>query len=326
MERDLNNNLEDELQDLIAIKRPAQEKSSQIWVVASGKGGVGKTFVTSSLAICLSKMGYTVAVVDLDLTGANIHTAFGISPSSNNIRHFFEGSKTLSELLIPTKVPRVSFIQGFWDAWAPTDISVEQIHHLIPEMKSLESDFVLVDLGAGALASHFELMKAADEKLLISSPEPTSIEKTYRFIESFLCYSMKEHSLPEAYDHMIQTLRQNRSGIGEKNFSFRNYLRQSSGIQPDYFESLMAKPIRLIVNSCRSQANTELGHSMKSVCYKYYDFKIDFLSAVGYDNAVWQSVRNREPVLIAQPFTPLAGQFLTTCKQLIDPKELRAVI
>jgi flagellar biosynthesis protein FlhG len=125
---------------------------------------------------------------------------------------------------------------------------------------------------------------------------------------------------------MIQTLRQNRNGFGEKNFSFRNYLKQSSGIQPDYFETLMDKPLRLLVNSCRSQANSELGYSMKSVCYKYYDFKLDFLGAIDYDNAVWQSVRNREPVLIAQPFTPLAGQFLTTCKQLIDPKELRAVI
>ncbi|MGZ3744695.1 MAG: P-loop NTPase, partial [Pseudobdellovibrionaceae bacterium] len=295
-------------------------------VVGSGKGGVGKTFVTSSLAICLTKMGHKVTIVDLDLSGANVHSALGISPSSHNIRHFFEGSKELSELVIPTEIPRLSYIQGFWDAWTPTDITVEQIHQLLPEMRKLKSDFVLVDLGAGALASHLELMKSADEKILISSPEPTSIEKTYRFIESFVCYSLKEHSVPEAYAHMIQTLRQNRNGFGEKNFSFRNYLKQSSGIQPDYFESLMAKPLRLLVNSCRSQANSELGYSMKSVCYKYYDFKVDFLAAIDYDNAVWQSIRNREAVLIAQPFTPLAGQFLTTCKQLIDPKELHTLI
>ena len=103
-------------------------------------------------------------------------------------------------------------------------------------------------------------------------------------------------------------------------------MKKNSGIQPDYFEVLMAKPLRLIVNGCRSLANTELGPAMKSVCYKYYDFKIDFIGAIDYDNAVWQCVRSREPVLIAQPFTPLAGQFLTTCKQLIDPKELRAVV
>lgn len=323
MERDLDN----ESQDVIKLKRSSSDKSpAKIWTIASGKGGVGKTFVTSSLAICLSKMGHSVTIIDLDLSGANIHTTFGLSPSSDSIRHFFEGTKSLQDLSIPTSIPRVSYVQGFWDAWAPTDISVDQIRQLVPEMRTLNTDYVLVDLGAGAIASHLEMLKLTDEKILVSSPEPTSIEKTYRFIESFVCYSLKEHSIPEAYDHMIKTLRENRNGLGAKHFSFRTYLKQNSGIQPDYFENLMSKPLRLIVNSCRSQANSELGHSMKSVCYKYYDFKVDFLGAIDYDNAVWQSIRNREPVLIAQPFTPLAGQFLATCKHLIDPKELRAVI
>jgi flagellar biosynthesis protein FlhG len=313
------------IQNVVAISSPSQ-KSARLWVVCSGKGGIGKTFTTSSLAISLSKLGHSVVIIDLDLSGANIHTTFGLTPSPENIRHFFEGSKTLQELVLPTSVPRVSYIQGFWDSWSPTDLSTEQIRNLVPEAKKLNADYVLVDLGAGALSGHLELLKMADEKILISSPEPTSIEKTYRFIESFVCYSLKEHSLPEAYDHMIQTLRNHRQNAGGKYFSFRAYLKENSGIQPDYFEVLMANPIRLLVNGCRSQANVDLGPSMKSVCYKYYDFKIDFIGAIDYDNAVWQCIRNREPVLIAQPFTPLAGQFLTTCKQLIDPRDLRAVV
>jgi len=322
MERDFEN----EAQDIVAIKRSSKETPSQIWAIASGKGGVGKTFVTSSLAICLTKLGHTVTIVDLDLSGANIHTSFGLPPSPMSIRQYFEGSKTLAEIVIPTQVPHLSYVQGFWDAWAPTDLTVEQIQQLVPDMKKLNTDFVLVDLGAGALASHLEILKLADEKILLTSPEPTSIEKTYRFIESFVCYSLKDHSIPAAYEHMVQTLREHRQGFGDKNFSYRTYLKESSGVQPDFFEALMSTPIRLVVNSCRSQANEELGHSMKSVCYKYYDFKVDFLGSIDYDNAVWQCIRNREPVLIAQPFTPLAGQFLTTCKQLIDPKELRAVV
>ncbi|RYZ79431.1 MAG: hypothetical protein EOP04_27730 [Proteobacteria bacterium] len=137
---------------------------------------------------------------------------------------------------------------------------------------------------------------------------------------------MKEHSLPEAYDNMIQTLRAHRKGDGGNFFSFRNFLRENSGVRLDHFEAMEASPIRLLVNGCRSQANMDLGPAMQSVCYKYYDIKIEFIGAIDYDNAVWQCVRNREPVLISQPFTPLAGQFLTTCKQLIDPQSLNAVI
>jgi len=322
MERDF----EHESQDVISLKHPSNESAPKLWAIASGKGGVGKTFVTSSLAICLSKMGYSVTILDLDLSGANVHTHFGVMPAAKNIRHFFAGTHTLEDLVLPTPVPRVSYVQGFWDGWTPMDLAVEQVGHLISEARKLNTDYVLVDLGAGALMSHLEVLKLADEKILLSSPEPTSIEKTYRFIESYICHLLKENSVPEAFDHLLGSLRNHRIQAPEKKFSFRGYLRDSAGVRVDFVEAMTTHPLRLMVNSCRSLANTELGYSMKSVCHKYYDFRIDFIGAIDFDNAVWQSVRNREPVLIAQPFTPLAGQFLATCKQLIDPKELRAVI
>lgn len=299
---------------------------TKLWVVASGKGGVGKTFVSSSLGITLSKLGHSVVIIDLDLSGANIHTSLGLAPSHLNVRHFFEGVKGLQELVIPTPHPRLSYVQGFWDSWTPTDFSYSQIQNLIPEMKKLRADYVIVDLGAGALEAHLDLFKAADEKFLITTPEPTSIEKTYRFIEAYVCHSLRENSTPDAYGNMISTLRNHRQRTLEKPFSFRSYLKEQTGINYDFFEALSSAPVRLIVNSARSQSNYDLGHSMKSVCNKYYDLGIDYLSSIDFDNAVWQSVRVREHVLLSQPFTPLAGQFLTTCKQLIDPEELRAVV
>lgn len=304
------------------------EKSSEtkLWVVASGKGGVGKTFVSSSLGITLSKLGHSVVIVDLDLSGANVHTSLGLSPSHMNIRHFFEGAKTLQELVIPTPFPHLSYVQGFWDSWTPTDFSYSQVQGLLPELKKLRADYVIVDMGAGALEPHLELFKAADEKFLITSPEPTSIEKTYRFLEAFVCHSLKENSTPDAFGSMISTLRNHRQRTLEKPFSFRSYLKEQTGIQYNFFEALSEKPVRLVVNSARCPRNSDLGHAMKSVCVKYYDLGIDFLGAIDFDNAVWQSVRTREHVLVAQPFTPLAGQFLATCKQLIDPEELRAVV
>lgn len=323
MERDFEKDIID-----LAEKRisPPAMKEAQLWVVASGKGGVGKTFVTSSLAITLSKLGHSVAVVDLDLSGANIHTSLGLAPSHMNIRHYFEGLKTLQELVIPTPIPNLSYVQGFWDSWTPTDFTNDQIKNLIPELKKLRADYVLVDLGAGALECHLELFIAANEKFLISNPEPTSIEKTYRFIESYVCHSIKQNATPDAYGTMITTLRNHRQRTLAKPFSFRSYLKEQDGLNFDFFEALTTRPVRLLVNSSRSQANNELGRSMKSVCSKYYDLGIDYLGALPYDNAVWQCVRNREAVLLAQPFTPLAGQFYTTCKQLIDPEELRAVV
>lgn len=314
-------------QNVISMKSSsAPEKKSSVWAIASGKGGVGKTFISSSLAITLTKLGHEVVILDLDLGGANVHTALGLDPSPLSIRNYFEGTHTLQELVTPTKAPRLSYIQGFWDAWTPSEISIEQIRALAPHLRDLNADYVIVDLGAGTMAGNLELFRNADEKIMISSPEPTSIEKTYRFIESYICHSLKDYAIPEAYEQMVRSLREHRQVGHPKSFSFRQHLKNSTGIQPDYFETLLSSPLRLIVNTCRSQANSDLGHAMKSVCYKYYDLNVDFTGAIDYDNCVWQAIRNREAVLLSQPFTPLAGQFLATCKQLVDSKDLRIAI
>lgn len=313
--------------NLMKMKHSANSnKPAQLWVVTSGKGGAGKTFITASLGLTLSKLANSVVVVDLDLSGANMHTALGLEPAKVSIRHYFEGTKTLQESIISTPFPHLSYIQGFWDSWTPTDFSTEQMRRLITDLKSLHADYVIVDISPGSLESHLELFKSADEKILVSTPEPTSIEKTYRFIESFICYSLKEDSQPATYAQLIKNLRDHRQRLLDKPFSIRSFIKDNPGFNVDLFESLIKKPMRLMINNSRSQENSDLGYSMKSVCNKYYDLSIDFLGAIDYDNAVWQSVRNREPVLIAQPFTPLAGQFLTICKHLIDPNELRAVI
>lgn len=305
--------------------RHAMNKPTQLWVVASGKGGVGKTFIASSLAITLSKMGRSVTLIDMDTTGANIHTSLGLAPNTVSIRDWAENRRSLQECLLPTNLPRLSYVQGLWDSWAMSEFTHDQIKKLIPEMKALPSDIVIVDLGAGATPTHLELFRGADEKFLVSSPEPTSVEKTYRFIENHICASLKENALPEAYDRLVDVLRAHRQRTLKKQFSFRSYLKENSGFVIDHFEDLSRNPVRLIVNASRSEGNANLGHSMRSVCNKYFDLHIDFLGSIDFDNAVWQSIRNREPVLIAQPFTPLSGQFLTICKHLIAPDEMRAV-
>ncbi len=322
----MDNNIRDLSSKIQALTGAKDKTETQLWAVASGKGGVGKTFISASLGLTLSKLGHSVIILDLDLTGANLHTALGVGPSNLSLRQYFEGTRTLQETVIPSPYPHLSYIQGFWDAWSPTEFSASQLQQLITDTKSLSADYVIVDMSPGGAESHLELFRAAHEKILITTPEPTSIEKTYRFLESFICHSLKEGSQPEAFPKMIKTLQEHRQRILGSPFSFRSYLKDNPGFESNFFEALSSAPVRLMINTSRSQSNIDLGFCMKSVCNKYYDLGIDYMGAVDYDNAVWQSVRNREPVLVAQPFTPLAGQFLTICKHLIDPSELRAVI
>ncbi len=298
----------------------------QVWTVASGKGGVGKTFITSSFGITLAKLGHSVLLLDLDFTGANLHTALGLKPSHLSIRQFFEGEKKISECIVPTQIPHLSYVQGIWDSWSPIALASEQIYKIVEEVHQLKYDYVIIDVGPGATLENLILFQMADEKVLITTPEPTSIEKSYRFIEYYLCTTLKEGSDTEAYSHLIQNLREYRQRLLNEPFSIKEFVKRNEGISQRAYAKLVEKPPRLVVNGVRTQTAKTLGHSMRSVCHKFYDLDIHYLGGIDFDNAVWQSAKSREPVLLSQPFTPLAGQFLSMCKHLIDPTDLRAVV
>ena len=74
--------------------------------------------------------------------------------------------------------------------------------------------------------------------------------------------------------------------------------------------------MRLIINQSRSRLDQDLGHSIKSVCHKYFNLPVSYLGSIDFDNAVWQSVKSREPFLVGKPFTPLSAQFLAICRQI----------
>ena len=120
----------------------------------------------------------------------------------------------------------------------------------------------------------------------------------------------------ENFGKLISSLRSYRETHPKGHFSFREYVNEKTGLVLDQFEQLSEKPIRLILNECRSRQDQDLGFSVKSVCQKYFDLRIDYLGPIDFDNAVWQSVKTREPMLIDKPFTPLAGQFLSICRSL----------
>ncbi|MFN7906167.1 MAG: P-loop NTPase [Pseudobdellovibrionaceae bacterium] len=301
-------------------------KPPQIWTVASGKGGVGKTFISSSLAISLGKLGKKVTVLDLDYSGANVHTALGMDPQTLGLRQFLQGQKPLSECVTKTNISNVSFIQGLWDSWSSTDLTEEQSDSILKAVKTIKADYVIIDLGAGTLKSHLKAFTFADEKFLVTFPEPTSLEKNYRFLEAYLCEYLRTCCNPYDYAELIQSLRTRRIENTGEIFSFRAFVESHSNIQLDFFSLFRQKPIRIVINGSRSQQNHQLSYSLKSVCRKYFDLIVDTSIVLDFDNAVWQSIRSREPALIAHPMSGLSGQFLSACKQVIDLKDLQKVI
>lgn len=151
--------------------------------VTSGKGGVGKTSIVSNLAYILSKMGKKVFVFDADIGLANIDVMLGLTPEFN-LQHVFNSEKSIADIIIEGPggmkiLPASSGVQEL------AELSKEQKLHLISEFESVNEtfDFFIIDTGAGISSNVMYFNMAAQEKIVIATPEPTSITDAYAIMK-----------------------------------------------------------------------------------------------------------------------------------------------
>jgi len=151
--------------------------------IASGKGGVGKTNITVNLAIGLSKLQKKVLIIDADLGLSNIDVILNIA-TKYNIRHLFSGEKSLKDLMVEGPhgikiLPATSGIQEL------TSLSEFQRLRLIEEFDSYEGDvdIILIDTPSGISTNVTFFCTAAQEIIIVTSPEPTAITDAYAVIK-----------------------------------------------------------------------------------------------------------------------------------------------
>ena len=188
--------------DAKATARPPQASSRpspvRVISVTSGKGGVGKTNVVTNLALALARAGKQVLVWDADLGLANIDVLLGLKPEFN-INHLLSGEKSLREILVTGPggfriMPASSGIQEL------SDLGEGQKVRLLSELDEFDDDldFLLIDTGAGISSNVIYFNMAAQERIVVVTPEPTSITDAYAIIKVMATkYNQKSfHILP----------------------------------------------------------------------------------------------------------------------------------
>lgn len=157
--------------------------SSRVITVTSGKGGVGKSNTTVNLALQLAKLGKKVVILDADLGLANIELLMGIAPKYS-LADVMNGSKSLEQIL--TQGPLgIQFISGGSGVKELVKVSDAQLNFFIQNLAKLDhiADIILVDTGAGLSNSVMSFVKAVDEVIIVTTPEPTAITDAYSLIK-----------------------------------------------------------------------------------------------------------------------------------------------
>lgn len=180
---DQANNLRSLIQQ-IDNGRENVQLSSRVITVTSGKGGVGKTNFSLNLAIQFSKQNKRVVIIDADFGLANIEVLFGIIPRYS-LADVLKGTKDIEEVLTDGPMG-IKFISGGSGLRELSNITERQMNYFINNFSYLDtiSDIIIVDTGAGISKSVVNFIKASDETIIVTTPEPTSITDAYALIKT----------------------------------------------------------------------------------------------------------------------------------------------
>ncbi|BAU22755.1 flagellar synthesis regulator FleN [Caldimicrobium thiodismutans] len=155
----------------------------QSFSIASGKGGVGKTSFVINLALGLSQLKQKVLIFDADLGLANVDIMLGISPKFD-IRFVLNGSLSLKDIIYETEYG-FSVIPAGSGVLELTQLNSNQKLLLRAQMEEAFSpfDYLFFDISAGISDNVLFFSQLAEERIVILTPEPTSMADAYAYLK-----------------------------------------------------------------------------------------------------------------------------------------------
>jgi flagellar biosynthesis protein FlhG len=155
-----------------------------MFAVASGKGGVGKTWFSITLCHALAKRGKHVLLFDGDLGLANVDIQLGLTPD-RDLGAVIEGTSTLPGAVMKYSEGGFDILAGRSGSGNLATLATQKVSELRNDLIALARgyDYVLVDLGAGVDRSVRQLAGPATASYVIVTDEPTSITDAYAYIK-----------------------------------------------------------------------------------------------------------------------------------------------
>ncbi len=191
--------------------RPTQTKGTrpiQVIAVSSGKGGVGKTNSVVNLAVAIQQQGKKVLLLDADLGLGNIDVLLGLTPKLN-LADLLSGEKSLEQVLVdgPKGIKILPASSGVQEL---TELSTEDRLQLSQHLDGMDIDIdvMIIDTGAGISDNVLFFNVAAQDIVVVVSPEPTSLTDAYALMKVLF----KKHG-ERRFNLLVNTAKTKKEGL-----------------------------------------------------------------------------------------------------------------
>ena len=270
--------------------RPVPKEGARIIAVTSGKGGVGKSNLTVNLALAFLAEGKKTLVIDADLGMANVDVLLGTS-SKYNLLHLLDEDVVLDDVILkgPYGLRYISGGSGMEQAGEFTPAERDLLEEKLTGCGEL-ADVILIDTGAGIGRNVLDFILAADEVILVTTPEPTAMTDAYAVMKAYSMYAAKPNMrivVNRVYDEaesleVAEKLRKTAErflhmeigslGAIYEDRTMIQAVRQQKPILQAYPDSLAAKCIKAIARSILYGEKVFVKKGWKSFLQYFLDF------------------------------------------------------
>jgi flagellar biosynthesis protein FlhG len=268
----------------------------QLWAIGGGKGGVGKSLTTLLLGVTLTRWGKKVIIVDADLGGSNIHILAGIHSPQCTLADFLERRvENIGDIALDTPVKNLRVICGADDILGMANPKSSQTARLLNNLKSLDADIILLDLGAGTSYPTMDFYLFAPHKIVILTPQATSIQNAYGFIKSCLLRKLTRDFSMDA--QCTEIIKQAIHSPGKEKKDIISRLKEDFLSLGEEYEARLSDcvdemKIGLIVNMVRESKDVTLGRSLLDVTAQYLSLSMEYMGFIEEDKRLINAVNN----------------------------------
>ena len=272
----------------------------RIWAIGGGKGGTGKSFVAASLGLHLASLDREVVLVDADLGAPNLHTLLGLKASHPDLGDFLTGSvPSLDLAAVATPYRHLRLVKGSENILFIANINHYRKLRLLRQLRQMEVPTVILDLGTGSSYNTLDFFLSANPGIVVSTPEPTSVENTYLFLKSCIMRVLKlymdHYKIWDLHQRMLDQIEKNSQSL----YGFFKSLMESDRA----YGTILYRALRgfrpcLVMNKARDERDVLLGRSIADVARKYLLIDMKYLGAVPYDEEVSASLRELKPFYV----------------------------
>jgi flagellar biosynthesis protein FlhG len=261
---------------------------------ASGRGGTGRSLLAANVAVYLAQAAKKVVALDADPAGGPLHQLLGAQRPPRGFGEFLRGkAAALNELIVDTPIAGVGLIGGEGSTFGASRPK-QTAKGILAAIAALDADYVIADLGPADSTLTVDLWLAADVPVLVTLPDPASIESLYRFAKSAFVRRLRT---TRGLDRLVG----NPIGPPPAALDLYRMARQSGGPAERLEQEIRRFRPTFVVNQTRTMPDLKLGSWIATAARRRLGHAFDYLGHIESDETVWLAARRRRSLVAEYP-------------------------